>query len=179
MYPRDRHRDPRRDFTELIRTVGRPRRANPILLLYRWRYELVAAASVPTALLELDHAVGPLWSLLLLFALTSAVAHWPAARRFAQARLRGVLIQHRLRTAFARARICTLDGKLPAIWWTSPRGELITVWVSCPAGVDATMLDAHRETLAAACFATEVTVARHERRANWVALTVRTEPAGS
>lgn len=167
--------DPRRELTQLIRAVNTPRRAHPLLALYRWRYEVTAAIVLPTAAAEIDGAIGPIWSLLALFALASTLWHWPAARRFCRARLRSVLIQHRLRTAFARARLCTVDGRLPAILWTVPKDEVLTVWVSCPAGLDPDAIVAAHEMLAAACFATEVTVARHERRANLVSLAVRTE----
>lgn len=170
--------DPSCELTRLARAVGTPRRANPLLVLYRWRYEVAMAIVAPTALAELDSAVGPIWSLLTLLALTSTLWHWPAARRFCRARLRSVLIQHRLRTAFVRARLCTVDGHPPAILWTVPKDDVVTVWVSCPAGLDPNAIATAHEMLAAACFATEVTMARHERRANLVALAVRTELPG-
>lgn len=167
--------DPRRELTHLMRAVATPRRVNPLVALYRWRYEVVAAVAVPTAVAELNAAVGPIWSLLTTLALASMLWHWPAARRFCRARLRSILIQHRLRTAFARARLCTVDGRLPAILWTVPKDDVVTVWVNCPAGLDPDSVAAAHEMLAAACFATEVTTTRHERRANLVSLAVRTD----
>jgi hypothetical protein len=169
-----RTRNAQRELIDLARAVARPRRANPLLALYHWRWELGAAALVPTALIALDRAVGPLWSLVVVFCLVSAVIHWPAAGRYAKARLRAVLIQHRLRTAFTHARICTLDGRRPAILWTIPRADAVTVWLFCPAGLDPNLLRSHREVLAAACFATGVRVDRHERWAHLVALRIRT-----
>jgi hypothetical protein len=166
--------DARRQMADLARDLGRPRRSNPVSTLYRWRYEVAAAAIVPTSLVMLDRAVGLAWSLLVLFCLASTVLNWPAARRFVRVRLRGVLVQHRLRTAFARARICTLDGRGPTILWVSPRQRQVLVLLACPAGLDTDLVQESREMLAAACFATEVRVTRHPRFAHLLVLSVRT-----
>jgi hypothetical protein len=163
-----------RQLADLARELGRPSRSNPVLALYRWRYEVAAAVIVPAALVGLDRAVGPIWSVVVLFCLASSVFHWPAARRFVLARVRAVVVQHRLRTAFARARVCTLDGRRPAILWVSPRESGLRVLLACPAGVDMALIREQRGVLAAACFATSVTVDRHPRFAHLVVLTVRT-----
>jgi hypothetical protein len=163
----------RRQLAELARELSQPSRSNPVLALYRWRYEVAAAVIVPTALVALDRAIGPLWSIVVLFCLGSSVFHWPAARRFVLARVRAVVVQHRLRTAFARARVCTLDGRRPAILWVTPRESELRVLLACPAGVDIALIRERREVLAAACFATSVAVDRHPRFAHLVVLTVR------
>lgn len=82
---------------------------------YRWRYEIAAALLVPLALVELDRAIGRVWLAVLLADVDSMVWHWRAARRFVLGRLRAVLVQHRLRTAFARVRVCTPDSRATAI----------------------------------------------------------------
>lgn len=165
----------RDQIAELARELARPRRANLVVTAYRWRYEIAAAALVPVALVELDRAIGPVWLAVLLAGVGSMVWHWRSARRFVLGRLRAVLVQHRLRTAFARARVCTPDGRTPAIVWTSPREDEIRVVVSCPAGVGVERLHQQRDLLAAACFARQVTVTRHPRWANVVVLSVRTD----
>jgi hypothetical protein len=170
-----RRRDDRdHQLTELALELTRPRKPNPVVALYRWRYEVGAAVAVPVALVGLDRLVGPIWLLVVLAGLVSMVWHWPVARRFARARVRAVVVQHRLRTAFARARVCTLDGRRPAILWTTPRDREIRVLLACPAGVGVDRIRQQRRLLAAACFATEVDVARHPRFAHLVELTVRT-----
>ncbi len=166
-------RESRRQLAELARELSQPSRSNPVLALYRWRYEVAAAVIVPPALVALDRAIGPLWSVVALFCLGSSVFHWPAARRFVLARVRAVVVQHRLRTAFARARVCTLDGRRPAILWVTPRESELRVLLACPAGVDMALIRERREVLAAACFATSIAVERHPRFAHLVVLTVR------
>jgi hypothetical protein len=169
-----RGRDADQHIAELALELTRPRRSNVVVALYRWRYEVGAVVAVPVALVALERAVGPIWLLVVLAALVSTVWHWPAARRLAVARIRAVVVQHRLRTAFARARVCTLDGRRPAILWTTPRERGIRVLLACPAGVGVDRIRQQRGLLAAACFATEVDVARHPRFAHLVELTVRT-----
>lgn len=160
-------------MAELARELSQPRRGNPLLAAYRWRYEIAAAVIVPTTLIALDRAIGPLWLVVLLFCLSSSVFHWPAARRFMSRRVRAVVVQHRLRTAFAQARITTLDGRRPAILWVWPREYGLRVLLACPAGVDVSLISEHRRVLAAACFASSVAVNRHPRFAHLVVLTVR------
>jgi hypothetical protein len=168
-------RQGRDQLAELALELTRPRRANPVLALYRWRYEVTAAVALPLALVELGDAIGPGWLVVLLAGLVSTVWYWPAAHRFTRARVQSIVVQHRLRTAFARARVCTLDGKLPAILWTTPRDRRIRVVLACPAGVGVDRIRAQRRLLAAACFATDVDVARHPRFAHLVELTVWTD----
>ncbi|HEX3650047.1 MAG TPA: hypothetical protein VHV49_16585 [Pseudonocardiaceae bacterium] len=167
-------RQARDQITELARELAQPRRANFVLAAYRWRYEIATAVLVPLVLVELDRAIGPVWLGVLLAGVASMTWHWRAARRFVLGRFRAVVVQHRLRTAFARARVCTPDGRTPAIVWTSPKEDEIRVLVSCPAGVGVDRLHQQRELLAAACFATQVGVTRHPRHANLVVLSVRT-----
>lgn len=165
-------RQARDQIAELARELTAPRRPNPVLAAYRWRYELAAAAVIPFAAIELEGAVGPVWFGVVVAAVMTTVWHWPAARRFCAARIRTVIVQHRLRTAFARARICTLDGRLPAILWTSPSDTEIRVWLACPAGIDAERVSAYRRVLAAACFANDVTVVPHPKYSNMIVLSV-------
>ena len=166
-------RETRRQMADLARELSQPSRGNPVLALYRWRYEVAAAVIVPTMLIALDRAIGPLWLVVAMFCLANSVFHWPAARRFVLARVRAIVVQHRLRTAFARARITTLDGRRPAILWVSPRESELRVLLACPAGVDVSLIREHRNVLAAACFADSVAVDRHPRFAHLVVLTVR------
>lgn len=165
----------RHHSVELALELARPRRANPLLAAYRWRYEIAAAVLVPVALIELLHLIGPIWVLVGALGLVSMVWHWPAARRFVTARCRAIVVQHRLRTAFARARVCTLDGRLPAILWTTPGHDETQVLVACPAGIGIERFHDRRDLLASACFSNEVTVHRHPRFANLIVLSVHTD----
>jgi hypothetical protein len=161
-------------ISELARELTQVKRSNPILTLYHWRYEIAALAAIPYALYQLFDAAGVFWSLIILAGLTNMVFYWRAARRFVRGRLRTIVVQHRLRTAFARARVCTLDGRRPAILWTKPRGDDVSVLLFCPAGIGFERIHASRDLLASACFAAEVFVERHPRFAHLITLDVCT-----
>jgi hypothetical protein len=59
-------------------TVARP---NPIVLAWRWRYELGLTAGLPMAVIGLIGAVGVVWAVGIIAALAHMVILWPAARR--------------------------------------------------------------------------------------------------
>ncbi|RSM80269.1 hypothetical protein DL991_11815 [Amycolatopsis sp. WAC 01375] len=161
-------------IAELAREITVVRRPNPLTALYHWRYEIGVLLVLPYALFALFQAVGPIWGAVVLFGVANWLFYWRSARRFLRDRLRSVVVQHRLRTGFARARVCTLDGKLPVILWTKPRGDEVEVTVFCPAGVGYERIEQRRALLAAACFASDVHVYRHHKRANVVHLSVCT-----
>jgi hypothetical protein len=162
----------------LVRILGdgrvRRRRANPFLALYRWRYE-VALLAVVVGLVRLGQVVH--WTAPLTIVLTSivVVGTWPDARRVARDRCWAVVVQHRLRTAFYELGLTTWAGRAPAIVWTTPCPDGLWVHLICPAGIDVDDLVVVRETLAAACYASDVLVERHARYANIVVLLVVTD----
>ncbi|GLZ34828.1 hypothetical protein Lesp02_70150 [Lentzea sp. NBRC 105346] len=152
--------------------MARPRRANILLLLWRWRYELALLIVVPLALHWLGWFSGPLGvgGVAVLGVITGT--QWPAARRFLSGRFWCVLVQHRLRSAFVQARICTSHGRLPGILWTSLKPGGVKMLLFCPAGLDVYDIAEEAEVLAAACFAEEVVVRRHAKYAGVVELFV-------
>jgi hypothetical protein len=162
------------EISELARELTQVRRPNPIAGLYHWRYEIAGAVLVPYAVITLFQAAGPIWASVVLFCVANWLFYWRSARRFLRGRLRTIVVQHRLRTGFARARVCTLDGKLPSILWTKPRGDEVEVTVFCPAGVGYERIEQQRAVLAAACFAADVHVYRHHKRSYLVELSVCT-----
>jgi hypothetical protein len=97
-------------------------------------------------------------------AVAAVVAAWPAARRFALARLWCVITPHRVRTACAEGWLHSRSGRIPVVLWTSarPYGEAVMLW--CRAGTTAAQFDSHRAVLAAACWASDVRVERLPRR---------------
>jgi len=161
-------------ISELARELTQVKRPNPILTAYHWRYEIAAVVVIPYLLVQLISGAGLWWSLIILTGLTNMVFYWRAARRFVRGRLRTIVVQHRLRTAFARARVCTLDGRRPAILWTKPRGDDVRVLLFCPAGVGFERIYEQRDLLASACFAGEVFVERHPRFTHLITLDVCT-----
>jgi hypothetical protein len=161
-------------IADLASEITEVRRPNPVAGLYHWRYEIVALIVLPYALVSLFQAVGPIWAAVVLFCVANWLFYWRSARRFLRDRLRSIVVQHRLRTGFARARVCTIDGRLPMILWTKPRGDEVEVTVFCPAGVGYDRIEQRRALLAAACFAADVHVYRHHKRADLVHLSVCT-----
>jgi len=135
---------------ELALGLARPRRTNVVLAAYRWRYEIGAAIVLPVALVESDREIGWVWLLVVLAGVAGMVWRWAAARRWTLARLWVVVVRHRLRPGFAGARVCPLDGRLPAIRWAAPMTNGVRVLVSCPAGVGVDRINARRDVLAAA-----------------------------
>lgn len=164
-------------ISELARQLTHVRRPNPVLWLYHWRYELIVLPLLAYGLVELVRGLGLVWSLIALAATFTWVFYWRSARRNLRGRFRAILVQHRLRAAFAQARICTLSGRPPTILWTRPRGDDILVSLFVPAGVGFDHIHPQRELLAAACFATEVYVDRHPQYANLITLSICTPRA--
>ena len=150
------------------------RRRNPLLALYRWRYEL-ALVGVVAALVYLGQVIH--WAAPLALVLTGivVVATWEPARRAVGDRCRSVVVQHRLRSAFRQLWLTTWDGRAPAILWTAPCPEGLRVHLFCPAGLSAGDFTVEvRKTLAAACDAREVRVESNPQHSAVVALVVVT-----
>ena len=162
---------------ELARQLTHIRRPHPLLRLYHWRYELLAVTALPYGLVRLYLWLGTLGTLVAFVAAFNWVFYWAAARRYLRGRLRTIVVQHRLRSAFAHARVCTTGGRRPAILWTRPRGCDVVVSLFCPAGLGFDLIHQRRALLAAACFSTDVYVDRHPRYAHLITLTVCTAPA--
>jgi hypothetical protein len=73
----------------------------------------------------------------------------------------------------------TWSGRIPAILWASLRPFGVRVLVSAPAGLEVADFAQVRAALAAACFAREVDVDRHNRHGNLIILFVSTTPPAS
>lgn len=138
---------------------GEPRRRrNPLLALYRWRYELALVAAIAglVRLGQVSHWAAPL---ALVLTVIVVVAMWEPARRAVGDRCRLVVVQHRLRSAFRQLWLSTWEGRTPAILWTAPCSEGLRVHLFCPAGIAAMDFTVEvRRKLAAACDAREVRV---------------------
>lgn len=116
----------------LDRAIRPVRRPNPPVVVWRWRYELVLVvaaflAAPPFAALPTPMAIG-------LVALVVLPLGIPPVRRLAWLRVRAVVVQHRLRTAFVRARVHSNAGRIPAILWTNPTATPAGCCCSCRPG---------------------------------------------
>lgn len=157
-----------------MRALVTPKRASPLVAVYHWRYEILLMVGLPAAALVVDRLIGVFGLLAVVVVAGAAVAAVPALRRWALVRARTVLVQHRLRTAFAQAAVYSPGGRRPAILWARPGEDEVRVLVWCPAGLDLRTVREQRRRLAAACGAVEVAIARHPRYEHVLWLAVRT-----
>lgn len=152
--------------------ITRVARPSPIAIVWRWRYELLIAITVPVIVYGFVRSAGPVWTILLIAGMAAPVAISPPARRLFIAYAWCVITPHRVRAGMAQAWIHSRDGRIPVVLWTTrqPFGERVHLW--CRAGTCAEDFVWARHLLASACWASGVRVMRNERHAHLVALDV-------
>jgi hypothetical protein len=135
----------------------RRRRPHPLLVAYRWRYELGGSAAAVATWVGLGDSaeVGTVGGI----AAGAVALAWAPARAVARRAIEHVIVQHRLRTGFLQAALTNRDGRMPRIMHARTRGETVTVAVWLPAGLAAEDVEAAAGMLASACGAAAVTVA--------------------
>jgi len=159
-------------LTELgqgLRPVARP---NPLVLLWRWRYEVAILVGIPAGLIVLITRLSIIWSVAGISVTVATLANWPAARSWLARHARCAVTAHRVRTGCAQAWIQSRYGKLPIILLTRPRpfGERVYLW--CRAGTSAEDFEAAADILRAACWAHDVRVGASTRYSHIVILDV-------
>ncbi len=137
--------------------VARP---NPLVVVWRWRYEIVFVGGAPAGVLLAIRGGYAAWLVGTAAFVVAALATWPGARSAVRAAFWVVVTPHRIRRGCAEALIVNRNGKLPAVLWTraEPFGERIWLW--CRAGMTACDFEEARELLAVACYAADVRVVR-------------------
>lgn len=147
-------------------------RPSPLLVLWRWRYELGLAVVAALGAVLLARRVGALWTVHTGLALLTLVATVPVLRRWAVRRAWCVVTPHRVRTACKHAWVHSRTGRVPAVLWTAPvaEGERVLLW--CRPGTSAEDLEAARPVLTATCWARAVRVEQDPGRAQLIRLTV-------
>jgi hypothetical protein len=169
-----RERGTRSVADQLVRELGAGRRPGPLLVLWRWRWEL----GLVGAAVALSHLVQPDMLLAVAGVVVALLAAVPALRRQARDRFWCVATQHRLRSGLHEADVRSWSGRMPAIVWTSPRPHGERVLLALPAGVDVRRVAAAGSELAAACWAADVVVRAHDRYGNLAVVeVVRRGPA--
>jgi hypothetical protein len=143
--------------------------------MWHWRYELGLTAGVLLGTIGIAATIGPGW-LIAAAAATMAILvvalMWPRSRRRLIARAWCVITPHRVRTGCERAWIQTRDGRLPAVIYTVPADFGERVWLWCRAGITPGDLEAARDVLRSACWASDVRVVINDRRSHIVVLEV-------
>lgn len=176
MMPSPRPANSRQARAGLEYALGGVARANPLVAMWRWRYELAVLAGLAAIWLALDAAAAA-WLTAGLAVVLAGTACFPAGRRFLLARIWCIVTAHRVRAGCAQAWIHSRYGKLPIIVLTrrQPFGERVYLW--CRAGISAADFSSASKLVAAACWAQDIQVSRHARYAHLVALDViRREP---
>ena len=159
-----------------LSTVAKP---NPLVLAWRWRYELGGAVAITLVALVATAAISVWGTIAAAAGLAIAIAAIPESRRIATARAWCVITQHRVRTGCAQAWIHSRTGRLPFIVLTTcePFGERVRVW--CRAGISVADFEAARHLLASACWAQDVIVTNSAKHSQLVTLDViRRSPRG-
>jgi len=143
-------------------------RPHPVLVGWRWRYELGSLAGLAASWVY----IGALWTVQTGLVLGAVTVSVPELRRRAWHRVRCVGTAHRVRTACKHAWIHSRTGRIPAVLWTRPvdEGEQVLLW--CRPGTTVEDLELARPALTAACWAQDVRVVQHPDRAHLVLLTV-------
>ena len=149
---------------EFGRAFVRTPRPNPLVVGWRWRYELSATATL--ALLTVR--VGALWTVAGALATAAAFAVVPPLRW----RFWCVVTQHRVRTGLTQAWVFSRAGRIPMVLWTRPVHEGEQLLLLLRPGLTAADLSAAAPVLAAACWARDVVVVPHPTRAALVRLVV-------
>ncbi len=153
-------------------TVARPALISRV---WHWRYELGLIAGVVLGTVGIGITLGPGWLIAAAaatMAVLAAALSWPPSRQRIIARAWCVITPHRVRTGCAHAWIQTRDGRLPVVLYTVPAHFGERVWLWCRAGITAGDLEAAREILRSACWASDVRVVVKDRRSHIVVLEV-------
>lgn len=169
------HRDTRMttDLRRALITLARP---NPLVIAWRWRYEIALLAGLGAVLALGIVSVGVLPTIAVVTVTILVVLGWPLTRRFALDRAWCIITAHRVRVGCAEAMIYSSRGKIPIIVWTvhQPFGERVLLW--CRAGTSVDDFTTNRAILTSACWAQDVVVHPDLRHPHLVTLDVIRRP---
>ena len=160
------------DLRRLV-TVAAP---NPLVIAWRWRYELALVSGLSAGLAAAIISFGALPTIAAVIGITLTILCWATARRFAIDRAWCIITPHRVRVGCAEGLIYSSRGKIPIILWTSHQafGERVLLW--CRAGTSVDDFVSARAVLTAACWAQDVDVFFDMQRTQFVGLDVIRRP---
>lgn len=174
MTRRGRRRQLRRGdyLRELQRDLQSVKRPNAIVILWRWRWEVMLFLGLPAELTVLAIRLGWTWMPAAIAAVLVTFAGWPGARYWLMAFVRCIITEHRVRAGCAQAWIQSRYGKLPSVLLVTPEpfGERVYLW--CWAGITLEDFEEGRSILSSACWATDVRVSASPRYSHIVILDV-------
>ena len=159
-------------------TVAGP---NLIARLWHRRYELGLIAGGLVGVITIGYTLGLDWLIAVAAAMAIGLTAmvWRRSRQAIVARAWCVVTPQRIRTGCTHTWIQTRDGRLPVVLYTVPADFGERVWLWCRAGITTRDLQAARDVLRGACWASDVRVVINDRRSHIVVLEViRRLPAG-
>ena len=159
-------------------TVAGP---NLIARLWHRRYELGLIAGGLVGAITIGYTLGLDWLIAVAAAMAIGLTAmvWPRSRQAIIARAWCVVTPQRIRTGCTHTWIQTRDGRLPVVLYTVPADFGERVWLWCRAAITTRDLQAARDVLRGACWASDVRVVINDRRSHIVVLEViRRLPAG-
>jgi hypothetical protein len=147
--------------------------ANPLVVTWRWRYEIVMAAALAGGLTAAAISLGAAPVTIVVGIVAVTIACWRAPRQFIVDRAWCVITPHRVRVGCVEGLVYSSQGKIPVILWTSrqPFGERVALW--CRAGISVDDFVAARAILTATCWAQDITIVMDARRPHLVSLDIR------
>ena len=157
MIPAPYRRHDTRVPTDLRRLISVPA-PNPLVVAWRWRYEIALVAGLSAGLAAAISSFGAVPTILAMIVITLTTLCWPPARRFAINRAWCIITPHRVRSGCAEGLIYSSRGKIPIILWTRHQafGERVLLW--CRAGTSVDDFVSAHAVLTAACWAQDVAV---------------------
>lgn len=167
-------RNPRRNpYAEVGGPYPEPG-TGPLVLLWRWRTEIVllATAAGTAAALAAAMVQGLWWAPVALAGTVSVPATVPAGRKWIRRHFWCLFSRHRLQRVCLETSMHTRKGRIPLILWISPTDFGERAFILLRAGICAEDFEAFAGEIAAACCATSVRVLRHEGRAQFVTVEI-------
>lgn len=164
--------------TDLQRALVTRTVPNPLLIAWRWRYEIALAAGVAVGLAVTFTSGEIAPTIATIIVITSTIVYWPTARQFVVDRAWCIITPHRVRAGCVEGLIYSRRGKIPIILWTSHQafGERVLVW--CRAGTSVDDFVSVRAVLTAACWAQDVAVFLDVHHPHLVSLDIMRRPSG-
>jgi len=162
--------------TEIQRALVTRVPPNPLVVGWRWRYEIILMPgfAVGFAVAVISFGAVPTITSVLIVALT--VLYWPSARQWAVDRAWCIVMPHRVRVGCAEGLVYSSRGKIPIILWTSHQafGERVFLW--CRAGTSVEGFVSARAVLTAACWAQDIGIYFDTQRTHLVTLDIVRRP---
>jgi hypothetical protein len=176
MNPPPQWHDDAQARTDLQRALVTRAPPNPLVIGWRWRYELILVAGFAAGFAVAIISFGAVPTIIAVLIMASTVLYWPTARQLAVDRAWCIVTPHRIRVGCAEGLVYSSRGKVPIILWTSHQafGERVVLW--CRAGTTVEDFVSARAVLTAACWAQDIGIYFDTQRTHLVTLDVIRRP---